>query len=187
MDPRLVWTLTLTLLFVALVVAGAIFMIIHFTPIETPVDFREQGLMLREDGTVSDCEIALVGKMVTYHRGVEETPHFATNPSSSKQGLFLNDRRLHSKLVLPWESEDMDFITYLKNGRRFFVNRELNIIVIITADGRNGDLVAVAPAGNMDEVTVIMEKLTADPYISENYADECAKLLTMLENSRGNG
>ena len=80
----------------------------------------------------------------------------------------------------------MDFITYLNNGRRFFVNRELNIIVIITTDGQDADLVAVAPAGNMDEATMIIEKLTADPYISENYAEQWSKLMTMIENSRGN-
>lgn len=180
MDPRMIWTLVITLSFIALVVAGSVFLVVLHTPIETTVTFQEPAVILSDEGWLSHGEVKLAGTMVTFRYNVD-TPYFVTNQSSRKQGLFLNDGRLLSRLVLPWETEELDFVTHIHNGTRIFVNRNLSVVIMITPDGKDSDKVAIAPAKDLAEARSVIEMLISDLHISGRYANECRYLLELLE------
>lgn len=176
---RLLTPLCIVIVFIVLVIAGAGALMVIHTPVETPVTFTGQGITLTEDGERTDCEIVLSGTMETYRLNID-TPRFSTDAYSSRQGLFFNERRLFPNIVLGWDKEGEDCVTYIKNGTRFFTNREMSYVVIIHPNKKDARMISVAPAANLDEAEAIIESIVSDQNIQFLCAEECQYLLDMV-------
>ncbi len=149
-------------------------------PKETLTVFSQPGLIVSADGSIEECEIELTGILAEYRLG-DKPPFFYTQELASQQGLFLNDQRLIQKMSLGWYKGRGEYVTYIKNGTRFFVARDLAFVVVLTPDGAGGMQVAAAPANTLEEMQAMLLILGEDPWLRYICPSHCDQLLERLE------
>ncbi len=153
-------------------------------PRKTLTTFSEPGLLFQEDGTYTNCQVGLGGTLAKYLVGSKH-PYFYTNEYASRQGLFLNGEKLANEMLLGWYNEEAEYVTSKKNMIRFFVDRELEVVIMILPDTGDGCQLAVAPARAEQEAWALIADLLLDPTVEYYCAEEWAFLETMLATYGG--
>lgn len=166
--------------FIFSVIGFSIFLIVLYTPVQTPTAFDEQGLMLHEDGRTEQSSVRLAGTMVTYRLNVD-SPYFTSNSLSTSQGLLVDNTRYISKLVFGWPDKEDDYVSFVFNGIRFFTDRDLDFVIAIIPDGTDADRVAVAPASDVAEAKALIQSVVENQDMKFLCPSACSYLLTYLE------
>lgn len=148
-------------------------------PRKTETFFSEQGLLFQEDGTSASCQIGLGGTLAEYMVG-SKPPYFYTNEYASKQGLFLNGEKVANKMLLGWYNQEAQYVTSEKNSIRFFVDRELETVIMILPDIGHGRQLAIAPAITEADAWALVADLLQDATVKFYCPEEWQFLEHML-------
>lgn len=172
------WIAPLVLVFSLILTLGVYIIYLSFVnvPKEELRTFVEDGLLIHTDGSTEPCQVVLTGILAEYRLG-EKPPFFYTQELASRQGLFLNGKHLIQRLSLGWYKGRGDYITFIKNGTRLFLARDMAFVVMITPDGSGGRQVAAAPAATPDEAVALLKLLGEDPWLRYICPNDCDFLL----------
>ena len=170
LDKQTMTMLIVVFLSISLVVAGAFFLIYLFSPSEEPAENSFGGIMLYEDGTSEPTTLKIAGTIVSYPFEVKPTS-FKTNVYSNRQGLTIGDRRLIPSVFLGWYNEESSIVCQVRNGLRFYTDRDFSFLLVIMPDGKDHDKVAFGPVSDEAAAREGISALCQDPYFSRKWPD----------------
>ena len=180
LDKQTATMLIVVFLSICLVVAGAFFLIYLFSPSEEPAQNTFDGFLLAEDGGAEATSLKIGGSISSYPFEVKPTT-FTTNIYSNRQGLFVGERRLLPSVFLGWYDEESTIVCQVRNGLRFYTDRDFSFLLVIMPNGKNPDIVAYGPADSAESAKSGIQSLCNDPYFSRKWPDVVNQLRGYLD------
>lgn len=180
LDKQTMTMLIVIFLSISLVVAGAFFLIYLFSPSEEPAQNSFDGFILSEDSHSEATSLKISGTISSYPFEVKPTT-FKTNIYSNRQGLFVGEQKLLPSVFLGWYNEDEPIVCQVRNGLRFYTDRDFSFLLVIMPNGKYEDKVAYGPAGNEQMAQEQIAALCADPVFSRKWPDVVNQLSSYID------
>ncbi|MBP3672362.1 MAG: hypothetical protein J6J18_00875 [Oscillospiraceae bacterium] len=172
--------LTAVFIFIAIVLAGSIFLVLLYSPVDTQTRLSYDGFLIPEDGSPQGCTVSIGGTVRTYRLNVRQ-PQFFNNVYNNKEGLIINGQQVLNKLSFAWNEEENRFSRMVRNGITFTTDRELSFLLAIIPDGKDADIDAIAPAASEQEAKQLLRSIIEDPEFQRRWKDDAASLKEYLD------
>lgn len=172
--------LTVVFIFIAIVLAGSIFLVLLYSPVDTQTRLGYDGFLLPEEGAAESCTVSIGGTMRTYRLNVRQ-PQFFNNVYNNKEGVLIDGQQILNKLSLAWNEEDNRFTRMVRNGITFTTDRDLSFLLAVIPDGKDADFVAIAPAATEAEAKELLRSIIEDPEFQRRWKDDAAELKKYLD------